>query len=44
MWIQDVQSNRQMDDIRELLTYTDLDMIYLRKWITELRLATFDLL
>jgi hypothetical protein len=44
IWIQDVQSNRQMEDIRELLAYTHLDMTYLKKWITELRLATFDLL
>lgn len=44
IWIQDVQSAIQMDDIRNLLLLKTLDHNYIRHWIRTLNLNTFDLL
>jgi hypothetical protein len=44
IWIQELQSERQMTDIQNLLTHPDIDDIYLTGWIYELNLKTFDLL
>jgi len=43
IWIQEVQSGRQMEDIRSLLQ-TRPNISYLKKWINELGLHTFGLL
>lgn len=42
-WIQELQSERQMNDIRNLLQYPNLDINYIEHWISELKLQTFDL-
>jgi len=44
IWIQDLYSENQSNDIRNLLMDNpDLDRVYLNKWITELRLNTLGL-
>jgi hypothetical protein len=43
IWIQQVQSGRQMEDIRNLLEHPATDRAYLQKWISELNLTTFGL-
>lgn len=43
-WIQDFQSDRQMNDIRSLLLNPNIDWKYLNKWIKSLKLKTFNLL
>ncbi len=43
IWIQDLQSDRQKDDIRTLLE-NPVDHAYIMRWITELNLTTFELL
>ena len=44
IWIQELQSDRQMDDIRNLLKNPDTDHTYLQYWIKNLNLNTFNLL
>ncbi|HEY4654855.1 MAG TPA: DUF6036 family nucleotidyltransferase [Cyclobacteriaceae bacterium] len=44
IWIQDVQSEKQMNDIKNLLESGDLDIVYIVSWIEQLNLKTFDLL
>ena len=44
IWIQDLQSEKQMEDIRNLLENSLVDMPYIYHWITRLSLKTFDLL
>lgn len=44
IWIQELQSGRQMEDIKMLLTNEGVDRKYIRKWINELGLTTFDLI
>jgi hypothetical protein len=41
IWIQDIQSDKQIDDIRNLMQNLTLDIPYIRKWIKELDLKTF---
>lgn len=43
IWIQDFQSDRHLDDLRNLLE-NPVDRKYLDYWIDELQLATFGLL
>lgn len=43
IWIQEIQSDRQKEDIRSLLENT-VDRAYLNKWIQELKLNTFGIL
>ncbi|HWY35203.1 MAG TPA: DUF6036 family nucleotidyltransferase [Nitrosopumilaceae archaeon] len=44
IWIQDVQSAIQMEDLKNLITSDCLDWVYIKKWINQLNLSTFDLL
>lgn len=44
IWIQDYQSPLQMEDIKSILSSGNLDLDYIREWITKLRLNTFNLL
>jgi len=43
-WIQELQSDTQMLDIENLLQIPDIDMEYIIKWVTKLKLNTFKLL
>ncbi len=43
IWIQEIQSDRQKEDIRSLLE-NNVDGAYLSKWVKELNLITFGLL
>lgn len=43
IWIQDFQSNIQMDDIKNLTALHDLDWNYIQNWIQSLKLNTFNL-
>jgi len=43
-WIQELQSERQMGDIHNLLHYPNIDTKYIEHWIGKLRLQTFGLL
>jgi hypothetical protein len=43
IWIQELQSAVQMEDIRNLSTKKDLDWKYIDSWIKSLNLNTFDL-
>jgi hypothetical protein len=42
-WIQTLQSERQIEDIKNLLLNPTIDKDYLSKWITELHLDTFSI-
>ena len=44
IWIQQSHSSLQMEDIKSLLELKDLDTAYIRKWITALKISTFNLL
>jgi hypothetical protein len=44
IWIQTYQSSIQMDDIQALLTLENLDLNYIRHWIKQLKIHTFNLL
>ncbi|HDS07839.1 MAG TPA: hypothetical protein ENO05_09450 [Bacteroides sp.] len=44
IWIQDYQSEQQMNDIRNLLLNPDKNMNYIKKWCDNLSLNTFDLI
>lgn len=44
IWIQDLQSDRQMDDIQNLIADENLDKEYLQLWTKKLKLNTFNLL
>jgi hypothetical protein len=43
IWIQQFQSNIQMEDIKNLARLQDLDWSYIRQWINTLKLNTFNL-
>jgi len=43
IWIQQLQSGRQIEDIKMLLSNENIDRIYIREWINDLGLVTFDL-
>ena len=42
IWIQQLQSSQQIDDIKILTEIPDLDWNYIRNWIEVLKLNTFD--
>lgn len=42
-WIQDLQSDRQIDDIKKLMLNPKIDIPYLKHWITTLKLNTYNL-
>ena len=44
IWIQDMQSGLQMEDIQNLKIVEGLDWHYINHWIAALKLNTFDLL
>jgi hypothetical protein len=44
IWIQDFQSNIQMEDIKNLSALDNLEWYYINEWIMQLKLNTFDLL
>lgn len=44
IWIQDLQSSIQMDDINQLLENKNIDRKYIQYWIEQLKLKTFNLL
>ncbi|RPD39286.1 hypothetical protein [Chitinophaga barathri] len=44
IWIQDLQSAIQMEDIRNIAEKEDLDKEYISSWIKKLNLNTFNLL
>lgn len=44
IWIQDYQSDKQIEDIKTLLKLNDLEMNYILDWCEKLELATFNLL
>jgi hypothetical protein len=44
IWIQDLQSPVQKEDIRLLSEVKDLDWNYIKYWIKKLNLSTFDLI
>lgn len=43
-WIQLYQSEKQMDDIRNLLLVPDIDISYIKYWCKKLKLKTFNLI
>jgi len=43
IWIQQIQSNLQLDDIKNISEIETLDWQYINSWIAELELKTFDL-
>jgi hypothetical protein len=44
LWIQQLQSEKQMEDIRNLLMDTAPDLEYMKMWINKLNINTFGLL
>ena len=44
IWIQDLQSSIQKEDIRNLCTIENLDWAYMKMWVSKLKLNTFELL
>lgn len=44
IWIQDIQSAIQLEDIRQLLKLETLDKVYMNGWIKQLQLNTFNLI
>ncbi|HEX8333220.1 MAG TPA: hypothetical protein VF622_11385 [Segetibacter sp.] len=44
IWIQDIQSAIQMEDISNLLVIETLDVDYVKDWVSRLELNTFNLL
>lgn len=43
IWIQDIQSSQQMEDIKNLTAIENLDWPYINGWIKKLNLKSFDL-
>lgn len=41
IWIQQIQSSLQIDDIKALAKIKDLDWQYINKWVSSLKLNTF---
>jgi hypothetical protein len=44
IWIQQLKSEKQVNDIHMLLRLDELDMTYIRTWLNKLDLKTYDLL
>lgn len=44
IWTQELQSNKQLEDIESLLENPTLDTEYVKNWIKKLQLSTFNLL
>lgn len=43
IWIQEIQSNLQIDDIKNLAAIEELDWTYINNWVKSLKLNTFNL-
>jgi hypothetical protein len=43
IWIQDLQSNIQMEDIKNIAALNNLNWSYIRQWINELKINNFNL-
>ena len=43
IWIQQSESGRQMEDIKAVSKYPDIDWVYIHHWIAKLDLRTFNL-
>ncbi len=43
IWIQQLQSGRQLEDIKAISRFPGLDWNYIRHWASKLNLHTFDL-
>jgi hypothetical protein len=43
IWVQQVQSGLQMEDIKALVELPEMDWVYIRKWINILKLHNFNL-
>lgn len=43
IWIQEVQSGLQIEDIKALVELPEIDWVYIRQWISTLKLNTFNL-
>lgn len=43
IWIQELQSEKQIEDIKNLLENPSVDKAYLHHWISKLKLTTFNL-
>lgn len=44
IWIQETKSALQMEDIKALCEMSGLDFVYIKHWITSLKLNTFDII
>jgi len=44
IWIQDLQSAVQIEDIKSLVIVDNLDWEYISKWVKQLKLRSFDLI
>ncbi len=44
IWIQEIQSAIQMEDIKQLWSSESLDKSYVNKWVTQMNLQTFNLI
>lgn len=44
IWIQDLQSAVQIEDLKSLVVVDNLDWEYISKWVKQLKLRTFDLI
>ncbi len=43
-WIQDLKSDQQISDVENLLSVSDVDITYIKKWCKELNLNTYSLI
>jgi len=44
IWIQQLKSEKQIEDIENMLAIPSLDMDYIRHWCKELKLTTYNLI
>lgn len=44
IWIQEIQSSIQIEDIKTLSALETLDWDYIRHWVKEMKLNTFELI
>lgn len=43
-WIQQLQSDKQITDIKNLLAYPEIDKVYIKDWCNKIGLKTFNLI
>ncbi len=44
IWIQEIRSDVQINDLQNILENADVDFDYLKRWISQLKLETFNLI